>query len=134
MGQFSAFEVSQKLGLHEGMLAYSLHAPPGYTLPADAISLSGLAEFDQKIDWLHAFFVDETPLLAEISVLKKSLKTSGQLWLSWPKRSSGIVSGLSDSSVRKIGLDSGLVDVKVAAIDNTWSGLKFVYRLSARRT
>ncbi|HUP79001.1 MAG TPA: hypothetical protein VM260_10640, partial [Pirellula sp.] len=57
---------------------------------------------------------------------------NGMIWIAWPKKSSGVATDLSEQRVQQIGLDNGLVDVKVCAIDETWSGLKFVYRLKDR--
>jgi len=64
--------------------------------------------------------------------LRDRLESNGALWVSWPKRTSGVETDLSDNVVRAIGLDAGLVDVKVCAVDETWSGLKFVRRLKDR--
>jgi expansin (peptidoglycan-binding protein) len=56
------------------------------------------------------------------------------LWIAWPKKASGVATDLSDNSVRLIGLDEGLVDVKVCAVNEIWSGLKFVYRMKDRKS
>ena len=64
--------------------------------------------------------------------LRDRLESNGALWVSWPKRTSGVETDLSDNVVRAIGLNAGLVDVKVCAVDETWSGLKFVRRLKDR--
>jgi hypothetical protein len=64
--------------------------------------------------------------------LKEALSPSGMLWVSWPKASSGVPTDLSENVVREIGLANGLVDVKVCAVDEVWSGLKFVYRIKDR--
>jgi hypothetical protein len=66
-------------------------------------------------------------------VLKSSLAQNGLLWISWPKRSSGVATDLSENIIREIGLSNGLVDIKVCAVDETWSGLKFVYRVKDRK-
>ena len=67
-----------------------------------------------------------------LPALKKALNQAGGLWVAWPKRSSGVATDLGDAAVRELGLASGLVDNKVCAIDATWSGLRFVYRLVDR--
>lgn len=64
--------------------------------------------------------------------LRDRLESNGMLWVSWPKKTSGMVTDLTESAVREFGLRNGLVDVKVCAIDDTWSGLKFVRRLADR--
>jgi hypothetical protein len=64
--------------------------------------------------------------------LKQALATNGMLWVSWPKGSSGVETDLNENVVREVGLKNGLVDLKVCAVDETWSGLKFVYRRKDR--
>jgi hypothetical protein len=122
-----------KIGLKPNQNAYTLYAPIGYDSlllqPKPILSLKGLTE---DYDWLQVFYIDSSKLKNEIDSIVKHLSKSGQLWISWPKKSSALKSNLSDSIVRQIGLNAGLVDVKVAAIDDTWSGLKFVYRLADR--
>jgi len=123
--------LSEKLGL--GGRAYVLHAPTEYAgLLSGPVAIPKLEGLPEELDWLHAFYTDQATLAREFSDLKRSLAKTGQLWISWPKRSSGVVSDLSDQAVRSIGLADGLVDTKVAAINETWSGLKFVYRLADR--
>ena len=80
------------------------------------------------LDLVHFFASDRKQLEEEFPRLKKHLAQGGKLWISWPKRASGVKTDLSDGVVREIGLKNGLVDVKVAAIDRTWSGLQFVRR------
>ena len=70
--------------------------------------------------------------MRDFAKLAAKLVSNGMLWIAWPKKSSGVKTDLSEDRVRQIGLDAGLVDVKVCAIDDTWSGLKFVYRLKDR--
>jgi len=62
----------------------------------------------------------------------QKLRANGMLWISWPKKASGVTTDLTENIVRQIGLDAGLVDVKVCAVNDVWSGLKFVYRLKDR--
>jgi hypothetical protein len=128
-----AAELQQKLGAKPGILIYTLHAPADYgQLVPQATALPDVKDLGAKFDWVQAFYTSKQALETEIAALKDSLAPGGQLWLCWPKQSSGVTSDLSDSSVREIGLKSGLVDVKIVAIDQTWSALKFVYRLAER--
>ena len=89
---------------------------------------------DGSLDFIQLFCKTRSKLEGEFPRLKSALDVNGMLWISWPKRSSGVETDLSGNVVREIGLAHGLVDVKVAAVDETWSGLKFVYRLRDRRT
>lgn len=70
----------------------------------------------------------------QFPILAEKLSASGMLWVAWPKKASGVVTDLSGNEVRQIGLDAGLVDVKVCAVNDIWSGLKFVYRLKDRKS
>ncbi|MBI1757779.1 MAG: DUF3052 family protein [Actinobacteria bacterium] len=83
-------------------------------------------------DVILAFCPDQAALRRRVTPLARRLTPAGALWICWPKKASGVPTDLSDSVVRETGLVAGLVDVKVAAIDKTWSGLKFVYRLADR--
>jgi len=84
-------------------------------------------------DFIMVFVRNQTELTNSFSSLKKQLAADGMLWVSWPKKTSGVPSDLDENMVRKIGLDAGLVDVKVCAVTDVWSGLKFVYRLKDRK-
>jgi hypothetical protein len=71
-------------------------------------------------------------LESDFARLARTLTDDGSLWISWPKRSSGVTTDLDENIIRDIGLSLGLVDVKVCAVDDVWSGLKFVRRLENR--
>lgn len=91
------------------------------------------------LDVIVAFFVQASALGRRLPTLRAALEPSGGLWIAWPKRASGVPTDLADGIVRELGLGTGLVDNKVCAIDEVWSGLRFVYRLrdrppAARRT
>lgn len=86
-----------------------------------------------KQDYLHLFAPDRARLTARFPALKRALDRDGMLWISWPKKASGVPTDLTEDVIRKIALDNELVDVKVCAVDAVWSGLKLVYRLENRR-
>jgi hypothetical protein len=83
-------------------------------------------------DVIVAFCPDRAALARHADVLPSRLEMAGGLWLAWPKRASGIATDIGEADVRAAGLDAGLVDNKIAAIDQTWSGLRFVRRRSDR--
>jgi len=97
--------------------------PPGVTVRRRA---------QGTFDVLVMFVQKRSELERRLPALKKALDQAGGLWVAWPKRSSGVATDLGEGSVREVGLASGLVDNKVCAIDETWSGLRFVYRLADR--
>lgn len=82
--------------------------------------------------FIHYFAHSRELLQHDFPTLKKALVKDGMLWISWPKKTSKIASDLDENIIREIGLNNGLVDVKVCAVDDDWSGLKFVYRLKDR--
>ena len=123
--------LADKLGLKPGTARAILEAPEGFS---DQV---GTSEFDTSLDqdtydFIHFFAVADIALRNSFPILSKRLKPNGMLWISWPKKSSGVLTDLTEERVRDIGLANGLVDVKICAIDKTWSGLKFVYRLKDR--
>jgi hypothetical protein len=85
-----------------------------------------------SFDVLVVFVQKRSELERRLPALKRALDEAGGLWVAWPKRSSGVATDLGDNAVRELGLAAGLVDNKVCAIDATWSGLRFVYRLADR--
>ncbi len=86
-----------------------------------------------EINFIHFFLHDTNNLKDIISLAKENLVKNGQLWISWPKKTSKLYVDLDESIIREAGLDVGLVDVKVCSISPDWSGLKFVYRLKDRQ-
>ncbi|MGL1888637.1 MAG: DUF3052 domain-containing protein [Reichenbachiella sp.] len=87
---------------------------------------------NQQFEFIHLFVSTVKELENLYTVAKTSLKKNGVLWISWPKKTSKIETELDKFMIMKYGLDNGLVDTKVASIDNNWSGHKFVYRLKDR--
>jgi len=125
--------LQQKLGLDSKIRATILHAPSNYQEFLPPIqSFNKVNDLSVELEWILAFYLDKQSLDKDISLLVNKLAKSGQLWLSWPKKSSALKTDLSDSLIRSAGLDSGLVDVKIVSINSTWSALKFIYRLKDR--
>jgi hypothetical protein len=85
-----------------------------------------------SFDVIVAFFVERSELERRLPACRDALTPAGGLWLAWPKRSSGVATDLGEGMVRDLGVAAGLVDNKVCAIDDTWSGLRFVFRLADR--
>jgi hypothetical protein len=85
------------------------------------------------LDFVMVFTKSHRELRKEFSRLAKVLAPAGMLWVSWPKNGSGVTTDLDENAVREIGLHAGLVDVKVCAVTEVWSGLKFVRRLKDRQ-
>jgi hypothetical protein len=130
---YSGTPLHKKLGVKPGDQVWFTGAPRGYQAE---IQKAGGFEIQKKLgaglDFAHMFVGDRSSLERDLPKVVDSIKKAGMLWISWPKKSSGVTTDLDENLVRDIGLKSGLVDVKVCAVDETWSGLKFVYRLKDR--
>jgi len=85
------------------------------------------------LDLVMLFVQTERSLAKQFAGITKKIATNGMVWVAWPKKSSGVATDLSFERVQRIGLDCGLVDVKICAVDDVWSGLKFVIRLRDRK-
>ncbi len=127
---YSTTPLIHKLGIREGDRIHLRRAPNAYeqtlgTLPAGVRRLTSLRG---EFDFIQSFCRSQAVLVEEFPRLKEHLRPAGRLWISWPKKASGIATDLDGGVVRSTGLGNGLVDVKVCAVDEIWSGLKFVYR------
>lgn len=130
---YSGTPLPKKLGLEPGMRAAAVHAPKQYTKLLGRLDEMRIgSRLSPDLDFIHAFFRSSGDLAAAFPKLKRSLAKDGMLWISWPKKSSPLSGDLGEGEVRAIGLANGLVDVKVCAVEENWSGLKFVYRLKDR--
>lgn len=134
MAGYSGTPLPKKLGIKEGTRVALVNAPKDFE--SELGELPDNVEFIKRptksLDIILFFVLSERALTRDFAKLATKLKANGMMWISWPKKSSGVSTDLSEQRVREIGLDAGLVDVKVCAIDETWSGLKFVYRLKDR--
>jgi len=128
MAGYSNKTVVQKLGIKPGFYIFADGAPSAYEkivgpLPSGA---SVQAKAKPPLDMVHLFATQASGLAAKLSGYRKTIAPDGMIWVSWPKKSSGLTTDLNDVVVRDTALPLGLVDVKVCAIDDVWSALKFV--------
>ncbi len=132
---YSKRTLVEKLGLKPGARAAFLHAPAGYrkTLGPLPPKVTVTSKLGEGHDFIHFFTREKHDLEGEFPKMKKALAPDGALWISWPKGASGVATDLNENVVRDIALSNGLVDVKVCAVDEIWSGLKLVYRLRDRK-
>lgn len=130
---YSGKAVWQKLGLSPALRVLLRGAPADYArmvgLPeADLMRASPRAAFDLA----HVFATSAKTLKAELAALAKRLPAQGTIWVSWPKKAARVATDITEDTVREIALPMGLVDVKVCAVDEVWSGLKLVWRREHR--
>jgi len=134
MAGYSQTPLIKKLGIKEGFRISFVNAPTdfGNDLGFLPESVNVLARPASGMDFVLLFTKSQLMLRKDFARLAKMLLPNGMLWVAWPKKSSRITTDLSENSVRHIGLSEGLVDVKVCAVTEVWSGLKFVYRIRDR--
>ena len=117
------------------MTAYVYSAPNSYVcqlrLPAD-VSVKWVKDPTPGMDLVHLFTASKADLKAKLQSLRHSIAPGGMVWVSWPKKASGVPSEITEDLVREVALPLGFVDIKVCAVDEIWSGLKLVIRKENR--
>jgi len=130
---YSGTPLVQKLGFRAGMRVAFVDAPAHYPrLLGELPDVRVLGRPGKQMDLLHVFVTRARELDRKLPGWKGALADHGTLWISWPKKTSEVATDLSRDLVRAAGLACGLVDVKICAVDEDWSGLAFVYRLEDR--
>lgn len=134
MPGYSGTPLPKKLGIKAGFRVQLANAPAEVRTEL-RVKLAECEEVKQRdaLDFAMLFSKSRAELTREFSRIAKLLAPAGMLWVSWPKKSSGVATDIDENVVREIGLDAGLVDVKVCAVTDVWSGLKFVRRLKDRK-
>lgn len=135
MAGYSGTSLLKKLGIKPGYSVLPVNEPDHYfnllgDLPEESQLVKG--DYPNPIDFIHVFCEDEQSLHNHFPPLKDKLAKNGMLWVSWIKKSSKLDTDITGNEVREFGLNIGLVDVKVCAVDQDWSGLKFMYRKEDR--
>lgn len=131
---YSGRPLSSKLGLKSGMTVWRYQMPPEIAelLDEQAPDQCLLDNADPGLDCAHVFVTRREDLAELLIQLRKQLASDGMIWVSWPKKSSKVPTTVTEDTIREICLPMGLVDVKVCAVDATWSGLKLVIRKELR--
>jgi hypothetical protein len=131
---YSGTPLPQKLGIKEGHVVGVVNAPAGFaktlgTLPTGARVVENAAAPRAVV---IAFVTQRNALAAGLAAWTRAIHPAGSLWIAWPKKASGVATDLVEDTIREIALPTGLVDNKVCAIDDTWSGLRLVVRVANR--
>jgi hypothetical protein len=132
---YSGTPLPQKLGIGEGAQVALVRAPEGFAEALQPLLPSGVrvrSRLSGVLDVVLFFVTRRSELERRFGPMARALQPAGGLWIAWPKKTAGVATDLSENVVREIGLDQGLVDNKVCAVDDVWSGLRFVYRLADR--
>jgi|SRR5471032_397918 len=136
MAGYSGTPLPKKLGIKERSKVALIGAPRGFEkflgeLPKDAAIQVGLTGRD-RFDVILAFATSRKQLQRHMAAARQHMTSAAGLWIAWPKKSSGVETDMTEDVVRTVALPTGLVDNKVCAIDDTWSGLRLVIRLALR--
>ena len=131
---YSQTPLAKKLGIKEGFKIKVIDAPSYYfdlfeILPEVTLATEGAT----NLAFVHFFCTKKQALIDQFPKLKMLIAPDGMIWVSWPKKTSNVPTDVDGTLVRNVGLHNGLVDVKVCALDDIWSGHKFVYRKEDRK-
>ena len=131
---YSNVPLARKLGIARGKRVHLVNAPPNYRtlvspLPEGVIFVSRLSA---TTDLVHLFGTSRATLASTLGQVRKAMRPDAVVWVSWPKKPAQVATDLTEDAVREIALPLGLVDVKVCAVDDVWSGLKLVVRKTLR--
>jgi len=134
MPGYSGTPLPKKLGIKAGLRVQLANAPAEVSAELrEALAECLAVKQADALDFVMLFTKSRTELTREFPRMANLLSPAGMLWVSWPKKSSGVATDLHENVIREIGLDAGLVDVKVCAVTEVWSGLKFVRRVKDRK-
>lgn len=135
MAGYSGTPLVKKLGIREGSRVYLSGAPAQFleTLGRLPDGVRVVPRLDAATDIAHLFETDRARLAKTLQVALPKLKPDGVIWVSWPKKASKVPTDITEDTVREVALPLGLVDVKVCAVDEVWSGLKLVIRKALRK-
>jgi len=132
---YSGTPLVKKLGIKQGFKISIINSPEYYfnllTGLPDQIEI--VNDTKSKKDFIQFFVKEEKELLKQILILKDQIKSNGMIWISWPKKTSKVTTDITEDGIRKIALDNGLVDIKVCAVDEIWSGLKLLIPVKERK-
>ena len=135
MAGYSATPLWKKLGYTTGARAWVTGAPGYYTkiltLPAD-VKVTWLKASEPGVKFVHVFTDQAVALQKHLATLRRTITPDGVVWVSWPKKSSGVPTDITEDTIRTVALPLGFVDIKVCAVDDTWSGLKLMIRKTER--
>jgi hypothetical protein len=129
---YSGTPLLKKLGIKENMRVMLIHEPENYFELIEKDITGQLCNKNEKPDFIHLFVKTNTDFETRMSKLKLLLKPSTTIWVSWYKKSAGIPTDVTEDVIRNYALQNDLVDIKVCAVSNTWSGLKLVTPVAKR--
>jgi hypothetical protein len=136
MAGYSGTPLPQKLGIKPGMIVVAIDPPENYRKLLGEIP-SGVNFATRPVGntkFVHLFAARRGELARQLSLLRRKITEDAAIWVSWPKRSSGVATDITEDVIRSVALPLGFVDIKVCAVDDTWSGLKLMIRRENRKS
>lgn len=135
MAGYSGTPLAKKLGIGEGCKVFVSNAPVNYwvllaPLPEGVTKAKAVS---QSVDVVHFFVLSKADLAQDLKACLKAMRDNAAVWVSWPKKAAKMATDITEDVIREVALPLGLVDIKVCAVDETWSGLKLVIRKENRR-
>jgi hypothetical protein len=131
---YSGTPLAKKLGISEG--SHVLHVNAPRELPALLAPLPKSVSFDKRLsnqtDVIHIFGTRRADLAKQLATFRKNMRSDAAIWVSWPKKTAKVPTDITEDTIREVALPIGLVDIKVCAVSETWSGLKLVIRKELR--
>ena len=136
MAGYSATPLAKKLGIKDGSKLFLSNAPKNYLqlLAPIPLGVKVVPGITPDTDIVHLFATKKTGLRGQLTAARKKIKPDAALWVSWPKKAAKVPTDITEDTIRELALPLGLVDIKVCAVDETWSGLKLVIRKEHRKS
>ena len=134
MTAYSGTPLATKLGIKERHKVHAVGAPDNYRALLEPLppSVQFASKIDTSIDVVHIFATRRATLARTLATLRKRLDPHAIVWISWPKKAAKVPTDVTEDAIRELALPLGFVDIKVCAVDDTWSGLKLVIRKELR--
>lgn len=135
MAGYSATPLPQKLGIKPGTIVVAIDPPENYRKLLDPIpsGVNFATRLVGNTKFVHLFATRRSELARQLATLRKKIADDASLWVSWPKKSSKVPTDITEDVIRAVALPLGFVDIKVCAVDDTWSGLKLMIRREQRQ-
>jgi len=136
MSGYSGTPLPQKLGIKPGMIVVAINPPDHYRKLLDPIpsGVNFATRPGGNTKFVHLYATRRTELATQLSILRRKIADDAVLWVSWPKKSSGVATDITEDVIRAVALPLGFVDIKVCAVDEIWSGLKLMIRRENRKS
>jgi len=131
---YSGTPLAKKLGIEPGTVVHSIGAPTHYRSLLEPLpeGVTFAPRRTGRVDLIHLFVTSRARLAHNLPAIRNTMRPDAAVWVSWPKRASGVATDVTETVVRELALPLGLVDVKVCAVDEVWSGLRLVVRKALR--